>query len=81
VGLIQWITTGEKRGFRAGSELHELKAINAQESEILANTFFGVPFIKSQLKFLWRKKKLRLTVMFLTMLFTRPLWSKFLIEK
>jgi peroxisomal 3,2-trans-enoyl-CoA isomerase len=74
----QWIASGTKRSFRAGCEYAELKAINARESEILAKTFFAVPFIKSQISFLWRKKKLKLVAIFLTMLFTRPLWSRLL---
>ncbi|PCJ45718.1 MAG: crotonase, partial [Gammaproteobacteria bacterium] len=53
----QWIASGAVRSFRATSERDELKAINAQESEILAKTFFAEPFIKAQLSFLWRKKK------------------------
>ena len=74
----EWIASGVKRSFRGGSERDELKAINAQESEILAKTFFGVPFIKAQISFLWRKKKLQLAASFLVMLITRPLWSRLL---
>jgi peroxisomal 3,2-trans-enoyl-CoA isomerase len=74
----EWIVLGVKRSFRSGSERDELKAINAQESEILAAIFFGVPFIKAQIKFLWQKKKLRLLATFCGVLITRPLWSRLL---
>jgi peroxisomal 3,2-trans-enoyl-CoA isomerase len=74
----KWIVSGAKRSFRAGCQYDDLKAINARESEILSKVFFAVPFIKSQIKFLWHKKKLRLAAMFLMMLITRPLWSRLL---
>jgi len=74
----KWITSGAVRSFRAESELDELKAINTQESTILAEAFFGVSFIQSQIGFLWRKKKLRLAVMFMIVLISRPLWSRLL---
>jgi len=74
----QWITSGAVRSFQAGSEREELKTINEKESAILAATFFGVPFIKAQITFLWGKKKFGLAAMFLTMLISRPLWSRLL---
>jgi len=74
----EWIASAALRRFRAGVKLEELKAINARESTILAETFFGVPFIKAQIAFLWRKKKRGLAIMFLTVLCLRPLWSRFL---
>jgi peroxisomal 3,2-trans-enoyl-CoA isomerase len=74
----EWIASGSGRGFRGGSELDELKAINASESVELADAFFGVPFIRAQVVFLWSKRKLGPAAMFLTLLITRPLWSRLL---
>lgn len=74
----EWIAAGKKRSFRGGSERDELKAINASESVALATAFLGVPFIRAQFRFLWRKKKWGPAMMFLTMLITRPLWSRLL---
>lgn len=73
-----WIDSGATRGFRGGSTREELKAVNASESIALADAFLSKPFIKAQFRFLWRKKKWGPAAMFLTMLLTRPLWSRFL---
>ena len=73
----QWIDAGAERGFRGGSGRDELKAVNARESVDLADAFLSAPFIKAQFKFLWRKKKLGPATMFLAMLISRPLWSRF----
>ena len=73
----QWIDAGAERGFRGGSGRDELKAVNARESVDLADAFLSAPFIKAQFKFLWRKKKLWPATMFLAMLISRPLWSRF----
>lgn len=75
---LEWVTSGVTRGFRGGSECDELKAINARESVKLADAFLGAPFIRAQFKFLWRKKKWGPAAMFLTMLVSRPLWSRML---
>ena len=74
----EWIATGAVRSFRGGSGRDELKAVNASESVDLADAFLSAPFIRAQLAFLWRKKKLGPAAMFLTMLISRPLWSRFL---
>jgi peroxisomal 3,2-trans-enoyl-CoA isomerase len=74
----EWIASGAKRSFRAGSTRDELKAINARESADLADAFLGAPFIKAQFTFLWGKKKFAPAAMFLAMLVFRPLWSRFL---
>ena len=73
-----WIASGATRNFRGGSRLEELKAVNASESQALADAFLNSPFIRAQFRFLWRKKKWGPAFMFLTMLISRPLWSKFL---
>ncbi len=74
----EWNTSGAKRSFRGGSERDELKAVNASESVELADAFLSAPFIKAQFVFLRRKKKWGPAAMFLTMLITRPLWSRLL---
>jgi enoyl-CoA hydratase/carnithine racemase len=75
---IEWCTSGKERSYRGGSELEELKSVNANESQALADAFLSAPFIKAQFKFLWRKKKWGPAIMFLTMLISRPLWSRLL---
>ncbi len=74
----QWIATGAKRRFHGGSERDELKAINASESTKLADAFLAAPFIKAQFLFLWRKKKWGPATLFLSLLISRPLWSRLL---
>ena len=73
-----WISAGATRSFRGGSRRDELKAVNASESQALADAFLGSPFIKAQFRFLWRKKKWGPAAMFLSMLILRPLWSRLL---
>lgn len=74
----EWISSGAVRTFRGGSTRDELKAVNASESQALADAFLSTPFIKAQFKFLWSKKKWGPAAMFLTMMISRPLWSRFL---
>lgn len=74
----EWIASQASRSIRGGSMRDELKAVNASESQALADAFLSSPFIKAQFKFLWRKKKWGPAVMFLTMLISRPLWSRLL---
>ena len=73
-----WLGSARIRSFRGGSNRDELKAVNAAESIALADAFLAAPFIRAQFRFLWSKKKWGPAVMFLTMLLTRPLWSRFL---
>jgi len=73
-----WIARGATRSFRGGSGRDELKAVNASESVALGNAFLSSPFIKAQLKFLWRKKKWGPAGFFAAMLITRPFWSRLL---
>ena len=72
----EWISADATRSFRGGSGRDELKAVNASESQALADAFLGSPFIKAQFRFLWSKKKWGPAFMFLCMLITRPLWSR-----
>jgi len=74
----EWVETDAVRCIRGGSGRDELKKVNARESVDLASAFLSAPFIKAQFKFLWSKKKLGPAAMFLTMLVSRPLWSRLL---
>ena len=74
----EWVETDAVRSFRGGSSREELKIVNANESAKLADAFLSAPFIKSQFRFLWSKNKRGPAAMFLFMLISRPLWSRFL---
>lgn len=71
-----WVANEEQRKFLAGSQLAELKAANARESEQLADSFLGAGFLKEQSRFLWSKKKYTPSVMFFSLWMLRPLWSR-----
>lgn len=73
-----WIAKGEGRKFLAGSELEELKSVNAQESKELADAFLGADFLKEQSRFLWSKKKHAPSAVFFSIWALRPLWSRLL---
>lgn len=72
----EWIANNEQRKFLAGSELSELKAVNAKESVALADAFLGAAFLREQGRFLWSKKKRAPSAMFFTLWALRPLWSQ-----
>ncbi len=74
----EWIASAATRSFRSGSGREELKAVNASESQALADAFLSPPFIRAQFRFLRSKKKWGPAAMFLALLISRPLWSKFL---
>lgn len=74
----EWMSSNTTRSFRAGSLREELKSVNASESQALADAFLSTPFIKAQFRFLWSKKKWGPAIMFLSMLISRPLWSRLL---
>ena len=71
----QWLAQGKERQLLGGSELEELRAVNARESEQLAEAFLKAAFLKHQAKFLWRKKKYMPSVMFWLLWGGRPLWK------
>lgn len=71
----QWIEEGQSRQFLAGSELEELRAVNADESGQLADAFLKAAFLKHQAQFLWRKKKFMPSVMFWLLWGLRPVWK------
>lgn len=74
----EWVASGRERGFQGGSNRDELKAVNARESIELADAFLSAPFIRAQFVFLKSRKKWGPAAMFLTLLLTRPLWSRLL---
>lgn len=74
----EWIASGAVRSYRGGSGRDELKTVNANESVKLADAFLSAPFIRAQFKFLRSKKKWGPAAMFLALLISRPLWSRFL---
>ncbi|MDX2350320.1 MAG: enoyl-CoA hydratase/isomerase family protein [Porticoccus sp.] len=71
-----WVINGEQRKFLADSQLEELKAVNARESEQLADSFLGADFLKEQSWFLWSKKKYAPSAMFFSLWVLRPLWAR-----
>ncbi|MFN3199928.1 MAG: enoyl-CoA hydratase/isomerase family protein [Bradymonadia bacterium] len=73
-----WIEAGHTRSFRAGATAEQLKAINARESEDLADAFLAPPFLMGQFKFLWSRKKYGPALTFLGLRATRPGWSRLL---
>lgn len=71
----EWVAKGETRQFLADSQLADLKATNAKESEDLADAFLSAGFLKGQCQFLWRKKKYVPSTLFFSLWALRPLWS------
>ena len=74
----EWLAKDEPRRFLAGSELAELKAVNARESQLLADSLLAADFLKGQALFLWRKSKYTPSAMFFSLWLFRPLWSRLL---
>ena len=74
----QWIAEGKQRTVIVDGTRDELKAVNAQESEDLADAFLGEPFLRGQEAFLRSKGKSKAAGMFGVLASTRPLWSKLL---
>ncbi len=70
----KWIAEGRTRQFRGGMTRAALKAINADESQRLADAFLSPPFLRGQMKFLWSKKKFGPATLFTGLWATRPLW-------
>ena len=63
------------RTFRAGATREGLKAVNARESEALADAFLASAFLMGQFRFLWSRKKRGPALTFLALRATRPAWS------
>lgn len=74
----EWIDKGVKRSFLAGSQLEELKEVNAKESVQLADAFLGADFLKGQAKFLWSKNKKVPSSVFLLLWALKPVWGRML---
>jgi Delta3-Delta2-enoyl-CoA isomerase len=70
-----WARAGSPRRFRGDMSLAELRAVNALESQEVADAFLAAPFLRGQFRFLWGKRKRGPALMFLTMWLLRPLWS------
>jgi enoyl-CoA hydratase/carnithine racemase len=73
-----WVAEGRTRSFRAGATREELKAVNAQESQELADAFLAPPFLMGQYRFLLSRKKYAPAATFLALRLTRPAWSRLL---
>lgn len=73
-----WVAEGRGRSFRAGATRQELKAVNARESQELADAFLAAPFLMGQFRFLWSRRKVAPALTFLGLRATRPLWSRLL---
>ena len=73
-----WISQQKERSFLAGSQLKELKAVNAEESIAVAEAFLSAAFMKEQARFLWSKKKRVPSLVFLSLWLLRPLWARLL---
>jgi len=71
-----WVESGVEREFLAGSQLEELKSVNASESLMLADAFLDAPFLREQSRFLWSKKKRGPSLIFLSIWALRPLWGR-----
>jgi len=73
-----WIAAGATKQFLKGSQLEELQAANASESEALADAFLGADFLQGQGHFLWQKKKHVPAAVFYSLWALRPLWGRLL---
>ena len=71
-----WVEGGVKREFLAGSQLEELRSVNASESLELADAFLDAAFLREQSRFLWSKKKRGPSAMFFSLWLLRPIWGK-----
>lgn len=71
-----WVESGMKREFLGGSQLEELKSVNANESLALADAFLDAAFLREQSRFLWSKNKRGPSAMFFSLWLLRPIWGK-----
>lgn len=76
-----WVADGVGREYPAGTTREELRAVNARESEQLATAFLSPPFLRSQFRFLWGKKKIQPALMFFALWRTQPLWRRLLRDR
>ena len=71
----EWIKKGKTRTYPAGATKAELKAVNARESQALADAFLSPPFLEGQFRFLLSRKKHGPAAMFFLLWKTHPVWS------
>lgn len=73
-----WIADGRTRQFKGGFTREQLHAVNARESRALGDAFLAPPFLRGQYEFLKRKGKTGPSLVFKSLLLTRPLWARLL---
>ncbi|MFK7988522.1 MAG: enoyl-CoA hydratase/isomerase family protein [Sandaracinaceae bacterium] len=71
-----WVEEGRERSYRGGLTADELLKTNARESVELADAFLSPAFLDGQFRFLWSKRKRKMSLMFLAARVTHPLWSR-----
>lgn len=71
---VGWVAEGRPRTFRAGATRERLKAVNARESQALADAFLAPPFLMGQARFLASRQKWAPAAMFYALRATRPAW-------
>lgn len=74
----QWVEEGRERTFKLGMTAAELREISARESRELAYAFLGPDFLRGQYEFLKSKGKRGPSLVFKSLLLTRPLWARLL---
>ncbi|MBW2534349.1 MAG: enoyl-CoA hydratase/isomerase family protein, partial [Deltaproteobacteria bacterium] len=73
-----WAAERTGRAYRGGFTREQLEAINAAESERVADAFLSAPFLRGQYRFLWKKNKRVPAAIFFALCHSRPLWSRLL---
>lgn len=74
----KWAKEGKKKEIPAGGTVQEYKAVNAKESQDLADAFLSYNFLNAQYEFLKSKGKSSQANVFMLIKTLRPLWSKLL---
>ena len=74
----KWAREGKKKEIPAGGTVQEYKAVNAKESQDLADAFLSYNFLNAQYEFLKSKGKSSQANVFMIIKTLRPLWSKLL---
>ena len=74
----KWAKEGKKKEIPAGGTVQEYKAVNAKESQDLADAFLSYNFLNAQYEFLKSKGKSSEANVFMLIKTLRPLWSKLL---
>ena len=73
----QWIASGKKRTMAEKGLVKEYLAVNAKESQDLADAFMSVPFLDGQYQFLKSRNKTQAASLFWFLKTTQPLWIRF----